>query len=204
MQGLVLAHACRLCELVHRDKLEAHRRYIGEKNIEAQIWYAPLPKRCRCRWFITLHQADDLVGNGEALWVLKTENGALVQDETQIYMPRRVRVPRVDLISRADIERAYIGSENKCRHHVYNPIKKKFVVKQTIPENMTKQQWLEDAEKEIQHERRIRKQYRVYIEECHKVTMDERAKLIRPFQPDPFEGRTIFAFGPELAQRNRT
>jgi hypothetical protein len=74
-------------------------------------------------------------------------------DIESIWMAQQVMVPRVDLISKADIERAYTSD---------NP---------------------EVAAAAIE-----------YIEECHKMFMENRAKLIAPFREDPTEGRLLFPF----------
>jgi len=42
-----------------------------------------------------------------------------------------------------------------------------------------------------------REDYKIYIEEVHKMIMEERAKLIAPFQDDPTNGRLLFPFGPD-------
>jgi hypothetical protein len=190
----VLVHSCHpKDELIPKDLLVPNERYVGETNIEKQVWFRPFPKSCRCRRYITLYEADEQVGCGQAIWVLKIKRGAVIPDESQVWMPIvREKVPRIDLITKADIERCYIGSERKSKHYVFNKSKKKFVVIRTIPEGMTKKEWDEDAQEEINFERRFRKQFKEYIEGCHAVTMEARAKLIVPFKPDPFDGRTLF------------
>jgi hypothetical protein len=189
-----------------RDMVESGVKCVGELGIglEEQKSYSDMPKSCRCRMFCTSAEATEFVKEGAAVWVLKFERkrGEVVLNDKwhgrEIW--RRVvreRVPRVDLISRADIERAFIGSEVRSKHFIFNKVSKKFEPIRVIPEGMTKKDWMEDALKEAKFEKRIRDQFRQYIDECHKVTMDFRAKLIVPFQEDPFEGRTIFAFGSE-------
>jgi hypothetical protein len=171
---------------------------IEEREEVESLYYLKLPKSCRCRKFITMYAADQFVESGKATRTFKLLARGLQKDENQIWMPIvRERVPRVDLISRSDMERAYIGSNQKSRHHQYNPSTKKFEVIRTVPEGLTLGQWLLKAEEEVQFERRIRKQYKQYIDQCHDVTMNARAELIVPFQRDPFEGRTIFSFGNE-------
>lgn len=164
-------------------------------GIAQQEWYYPLPLSCRCRRYITLTEATESVACGQAVWLLKVKKQAVIPDEKRIWMPIvREKVPRVDLISRPDIERAVIGSERISKHYQYNPRSKRYVMIRIVPEGMTKTEWMEDAKKEIAFEKRIRSQYQKYIEECHKIYMDNRAKLMVPFKPDPFEGRTLFTF----------
>lgn len=168
---------------------------IEEREEVESLYYLKLPKTCRCRRFITMYAADEIVANGKAMRTFKLLARGLVKDENQVWMPVITpRVPRVDLISRADIERAFIGSTRKSKHYQYNSKTQRFEVIRTIPEGTTLGEWLLRAEEEVQFERRIRNQYRQYIDQCHEVTMDARAKLIVPFRPDPFEGRTLFSF----------
>jgi hypothetical protein len=171
---------------------------IEEREEVESLYYLKLPKSCRCRKFITMYAADQFVESGKATRTFKLLARGLQKDENQIWMPVvRERVPRVDLISRSDMERAYIGSNQKSRHHQYNPRTKKFEVIRTVPEGLTLGQWLLKAEEEVQFERRIRKQYKQYIDQCHDVTMAARSELIVPFRVDPFEGRTLFSFAKE-------
>lgn len=199
----ILVHSCR----VKRDGCPRYAvisgdLYVGElgKGLEEQSWYHPLPKSCRCKRYIGVDEATEYVGRGWAVWILqfKRKKGEVILNEevsTKVWMPVvRERVPRVDLISRADIERSVIGSEQKSRHYKFNPVSKRFEIIKEVPEGMTEKEWIKDATDEINFERRIRKQYTRYINECYKVAMDARAELIVPFRPDPFEGRTLFPF----------
>lgn len=194
----VLVHSCRIQpDGRTRDFLVAGEHYVGELGVSLaeQEWYYPLPKSCRCRRRVTSAEATEFVDCGWAVWLLKVKKSSIIPDEKRIWMPVvRERVPRVDLISRADIERAFIGSEKQSIHYAYNRTTQKFEVIKAIPEDMTEKEWLEDARKEIEFEQRIRRQYKKYIEGCHDITMQFRAKLIAPFRPDPFEGRVLFSF----------
>jgi len=170
---------------------------LEEREVVVSVTYLKLPNRCRCRKFITYYRADEAVASGKAMRTFKLLARGIVKDENQIWMPIvRERVPRVDLISRADIERAYIGSEKKSKHFKFNRITNRYEVVQA-PEGITVMEWSMRAEEEVRFERKIRKQFKQYIADCHAVTMNARAALIVPFREDPFEGRTIFAFGPE-------
>ena len=168
---------------------------IEEREEVESLYYLKLPKSCRCRRFISLYEADQFVELGKAMRTFKLLVRGLVKDENQIWMPVVTpRVPRVDLISKADIERATLGSTRKSKHHQYNPRTKKFEVIRTIPHGLTLSEWLAQADEEVKFERRIRNQYKQYINQCHAVTMEARAKLMVPFRRDPFEGRTLFSF----------
>ena len=197
----VKIHSCRIRpEGIPRDLLVPGERYIGElnKNIENQSWCYSLPKSCRCRKFASSREVTEAVAVGQAVWILKLKKGAVIPDENQAWMAiERVKVPRVDLVSRADIERSVIGSERKSRHFMYNRILQKYVRVNVIPEGLTKAEWDKEALDEIKFEKRIKSQYSLYIELIHDLYMDNRKKLIVPFREDPFKGRTLFAFAPD-------
>ena len=168
-------------------------RYVGELGIDiaSQLFYYQLPKTCRCRRFTSVSEATEFVTRGQAVWLLKKKSGAVVPDEN-IWMPvNRERVPRVDLVTRSDIERAYTGSERRSRHHRFDAVLQRFI-RIAAPEGVTKDDWKKDAEEEIKFEKRIRLQYSRYIQDVHDLYMENRAKLIVPFRPDPFEGRCLF------------
>jgi len=203
-KGYILVHSCRIQPShLPLDMVESGALYVGELGIMIgqPAWYRPLPKSCRCKKQVTTAEATEYVGRGWAVWILqfrRRKGEVVLNDEvsTKIWMPVvRERVPRVDLISRADIERAVIGSEKKSKHFKFNSVTKRYEVIKAVPEGMSEKEWIRDALDEINFERRIRRQYRQYIEDCHDVAMEARAALIRPFVPDPFEGRTIFTFG---------
>jgi hypothetical protein len=64
-------------------------------------------------------------------------------DDLSIWMAQQVMVPRIDLISKADIERAYTSDDPEVSAAAME-----------------------------------------YIEECHKLFMENRAKLIVPFKEE--------------------
>lgn len=200
----ILAHSCRIKKDGRpRDLVVSGERYVGELgvNLAEQEWYYALPKKCRCKRYVSVAEATEFVASGWAVWILRfkrvrgevrlNESGG--EDQIWIRVVRE-RVPRVDLISRADIERSVLGSEKKSKHYRYNREKQRYEVITEVPEGYTKKQWMEDAENEVKFERRIRKQYSQYIQQCHDLTLGFRSRLVVPFQPDPFEGRTLFSF----------
>ena len=191
----IKVHSCRVVpDGRRRDLLIPNERYIGELGVslEAQSWYYQLKRTCRCRRFISVSDATEFVARGTAVWLLKVKKNAIIPDDGAVWMPvERERVPRVDLITRSDIERAVTGSERRSRHHRFDSVLQRFV-RLAPPDGTTKEEWRKDAEEEVKFERRIRKQYSFYIEEIHDMYMENRAKLIVPFRPDPFEGRCLF------------
>lgn len=107
---------------------------------------------CSCQKTISKIQADWMISIGQAERVWKARKREVEIDYNAVWLPQQRQVPRIDLISMADIERAYV----ECK-----------------PDSIE------------------------YIEEVHKLFMENRAKLIVPFVPDPTEGRLIFPFSPE-------
>ncbi|MDA4129167.1 MAG: hypothetical protein OK457_00195 [Thaumarchaeota archaeon] len=196
----VLVHSCRLQpRSLTRDLVVSGDLYVGELgiNLAQQEGYRALPKSCRCKRYVTVAQATEFEAQGWAAWIVqfKRKKGEVVLNtdvSMKLYMPvLRERVPRVDLISRADIERAYIGSEKISAHYKYNPTTQRYTVVRIFPEGSSAKEWMAEADVEVRFERRIRKQFKRYIEECHNITMSFRQQLIVPFKPDPFEGRPL-------------
>ena len=203
MSKPILVHSCTIKkDGCPRDLVISGNAYVGELGVslDNQGWYYPLPSSCRCKRRVSAADATEWVGRGWAVWILqfKRRKGEVVLNDevsTKIWMPvERSRVQRVDLISRSDVERAYIGSEKKSKHYKYNRDLKRYVSIRTIPEGMNVKQWHDDEKQEVKFEKRIRSQYSDYIEEVHELYMGFRAKLIVPFIPDPFEGRCLFSF----------
>jgi hypothetical protein len=97
----VLIHSCQL------DFSERLRQYLipGERYIFVGNGYRILPKRCRCKKQVTKTKAEQLVADGIAEPVWKTRCRRVQIDFTRIWMAQQVQVPRVDLISPADIDR---------------------------------------------------------------------------------------------------
>jgi hypothetical protein len=212
------------------EDLEPNVRYVGELGIELkkQTWFFPIPKSCRCNKgrYVGTKEATRFVEQGKAVWALYRKDGEMQIDERMIWMPVvKERVPRVDMISRADVERAYIGSELRSGHYVYDRKKQKFVVIGTMPEGINKAEWAADAEAEVKHEKNIRKKFSQDIEECHGmilwsriqcgrtrtvvrnglercegkwgIPLDDKSYTIRAERKDPFEGRSLLPFSPE-------
>ena len=209
----ILVHSCRIEPNGSlRENVVSGDSYVGELGIklEQQVWYYPLPKTCRCKRRISVSEATEYEQDGRAVWILKfiRRKGEVILNPDQtfnaVWMPIvRERVPRVDLITRADIERGYIGSEKRSKHWIFNQTLKKFVRVGTIPEGMTKQEWIKDGFEEEAFERKIRRQYEQYINECGKLLIEGRRKILTTYWPepfDPFRGQPIFVFGPD----NRT
>lgn len=215
----VLVHSCRVkTDHIPPASLEREERYVEirkvrkikefvapaklgeeirveEREIEESLTYLKMPKTCRCRNYITYYEADEAVANGKAMRIFKLTAKGIVKDETRVWMPVvREKVPRVDLISRPDIERAYVGSERKSKFYRFDPRTKRFVRIQEPPIGFSKTEWIEMQVEEETFERRIRQQYAKYIEDIHEMYMGFRARLITPFKPDPFEGRSLFFF----------
>jgi hypothetical protein len=118
------------------------------------VWYRALGLKCSCKKTVTREQADDLLETGQAQHLY---DRSVRCDPKRIWMQQQVQVPRVDLISRSDIERAYISDGI-----------------------------MSDKQKEAIQ----------YIEEVHQLFMENRAKLIVPFQEKWHEtDGLLFPFG---------
>lgn len=147
----VKVHTC----LIKDD--EKVRKYLipGELYLaleDGYKGYRAIPTKCDCKKHVTTQQAETLVSTGQAQVIWKTKRRLIEPDLNCIWMSQSRQVPRVDLISTADIERAF----------------------------------LDHNEDSI-----------AYIEMVHELYMENRAALIVPFRPDPWEGRTLFTFARE-------
>ena len=186
------------------DRVDAE----DEKEEIETLYYLKLPKTCRCRKFISNYEADQFVALGKAMRTFKLLARGLVRDENRIWMDVvRSKVPRVDLISRSDVERAYTGSNKRSQFRRYSPISQRYEL--IVPRNKTIGSQLLLEAQETKKEKRIQKQYKEYIEGVHDLYMNFRAKLIVPFKPHPddlfkdddhlpYPGRTLFSFGPDM------
>lgn len=175
----VKTHTCRLLsdQVIFEEDMQPGKRYIniryprqeGKKEkpyleeVKREPEYYAFPEKCKCRLWMTLHDAVELNKCGQALWAYGVFDGVISvhwpgkQSVGHIWRPVvREKVPRIDLITKADIQRAY----------------------------------------GFKYERLSRQQdeFARYIEEVHAISMQERAKLIVPFKPDPFHGRVLFPF----------
>lgn len=145
----VLVHSC----LLQFDIKIKTGMAIGEKYLASGDYFRLLPHQCQCRKFITMYEARQLIETGRASPIYKYKRGRMEPEIYYIWMAQQVRVPRVDLISKADIERAYTSDDIEVSRAAME-----------------------------------------YIEEVHLLYMENRAKLIVPFRPDPTEDRLLFCF----------
>jgi hypothetical protein len=161
--------------------------YTTDQKFES---FKPLPLKCVCRKFVTDLEAVDFLAQGKALPIFKPSGSSPVSlndiDDTQIIMlSDRPRTPRVDLVPRADMERAY----NKLGDPFFR----------------SSAETLEEARKELDL-KCADPSYRL-IEEIQLMILEEREKLMVPFQDDPdamydstgilLPGRILFPFGPD-------
>jgi hypothetical protein len=161
-----------------------------------------LIQRCSCRQLMGYSEAMDLLatGNAKAVWQLnkKHERMELFQQEkpvvdkegkkigtlleTHIWRDQQTKVPRIDLVTQADIERAYLP----------HAVLKNLLLRETPKPTE------DEIEKAFNADNFLgQKQYQRYIEMIHELYMENRAKLIVPFKDDPSEGRLLFPFPPD-------
>jgi hypothetical protein len=75
--------------------------------------FLPLPKRCRCRRTVVITDAIEQVNKGVAVNLWKAKKKSIEVDFDHIWLPQQRQVPRIDLITEADIERAYIDGNKE-------------------------------------------------------------------------------------------
>ena len=100
---------------------------IGLEKPSKEPEFYQMRTGCKCRKWITFREAIDLCDSGHALWAYKVKNGEVERCEPDpprrnhmgapirgalgcIWRPVVVgKVPRIDLITKADIERSYVN-----------------------------------------------------------------------------------------------
>lgn len=215
----IVVHTCRPSRLLYKaDDMLVNERYFPTSDEFKD--FRILPTKCNCRKKITLADARDRVSTGKAWYLWKKKNGRPlllngVDEESKceavLTLVERSQTPRVDMITAADIQRAFIGSERRTQWFIYSRIKKRYVrlpillSDLELPDQQLENFWNEEsnaereiesinhrvAAEEIAKENRIRKQYCDYIDVSHEIMLESRAKLIAPFQDDPIPGRLL-------------
>lgn len=156
MSHAVKVHSCYARTEIRDVKyLQQNRLYYSDDPKFRS--FRALPKKCSCKLIVESEIAEIFVEQGKAFLLYRPhKNKLIVRDDpdsidcTQIVMPvTRSKTPRVDLITSADIERAYVDGQQR---------------------------------------------YKKLIDAIHEMIMEERARLIVPFRPDPWEGRVLFPF----------
>jgi hypothetical protein len=87
--------------------IEPGERYVAT----ADGYFKQLPKKCNCKKMIMLGFALDLIKTGRAEPIYKQKSGRMEPDMLMIWMAQQRQVPRIDLITRPDIERAYLSDD---------------------------------------------------------------------------------------------
>ena len=85
--------------------------------------FKALPVKCACKKTVSVEKAKDLIAKGVALKIYKPEYGRSLNDNRvdrfQIVMVvNRAQTPRVDLITKADMERAYVDGRQDYIDHI--------------------------------------------------------------------------------------
>ncbi len=103
----VTVHSCRLnIDILVRKNLLPNERYRAMDEYSQEFRLMPI--KCACRKMVTLSEANDLIETGQAEQVFKVKRGTIETDHLAVWMSQERQVPRVDLISAADIDRAYV------------------------------------------------------------------------------------------------
>lgn len=102
----VAIHSCLLrFDVRVKDFVVAGEKYLSVSN-DNKI-FRLLPNKCSCRKQATRYEAEQLIETGRAEPIWKYKDRRMQIDDNCIWMAQQVKVPRIDLISKADIERAY-------------------------------------------------------------------------------------------------
>ena len=115
----VVVHHCFLGIQISEELLLPDRRYIYIGDPEKIKQYRMLPNKCRCRKHISVPEAEAAWANGSAEDVYKKKDGRVipVRDERgyptmiwcRFWTDAKAKIARIDMITKADIERAYIS-----------------------------------------------------------------------------------------------
>lgn len=119
----VLVHTChdRKTEIRYIDKLEPTRKYYTDDP--KFVSFKPIPEKCDCKRYVTDDKRDEFVMKGVALLVYAPKAGCSLNEDrvdwSQVVMVvNRVQTPRVDLITKADMERAYVDRRPEYIKHI--------------------------------------------------------------------------------------
>lgn len=105
----VTVHSC-LLEFDIKVKswgISPGERYLAAEN----DYFKQLPVKCPCKKQVTLAEAQERIKTGQAEPVYKLKHGRMEADTWMIWMAQQRQVPRIDLVSRPDIERAYLSDD---------------------------------------------------------------------------------------------
>ena len=99
-----------------RSLLVPEERYLS--MADGSPWYRLLQPKCRCRKLVTQRDAVELVEEGVAENVWRVKKGRIDIDLNMIWMSQQRQVPRVDMITKADIERAYVDETESSMEYI--------------------------------------------------------------------------------------
>lgn len=130
------------------------------------------PSKCNCKYRVSILAARKMVDHGEAV---AFESRIDAFDGGPILLRVAQKTPRVATIEAGHIRRVATFKEDRRRP------------------NLSKKQ-IEELQRAVAEEKAMREsEYRVRWDEYHRLDMEMLNALIAPFQPDPWEGRAIFA-----------
>lgn len=116
---VVKVHTCySFGKAIPRDSLVSGRLYVECPNTEATSFFE-LKARCSCRLTVSIFESNDYWEDGVAVKIYKVKRGRLFEVKNMIWMPiDRGRTPRIDMITSADIERAYVDKLDKYVEYI--------------------------------------------------------------------------------------
>lgn len=169
----ILLHSCHgKTHIKNVSELLPERRYFTD-DVKFKFFKA-LPVKCTCKKWLSKSEADSYLMEGKALVIYRPGINGVIDDchidqKHIIALASKSQTPRVDLNTKADMERAYDDMSQKFYKG-----------------------GLECLGEEIQNN-----SYYVLIEARQEMMLEERAKWIVPEIKDPQEGRLLFPFGPD-------
>jgi hypothetical protein len=124
MKKNVLVHTCHpKTEIRDIRDLDSKRKYYSDDPKFRSFQAVPL--KCACKKMVTLDKSKFLVEKGIALRIYRPREGRPLNDNhidwfQVIMVVNRAKTPRVDLITQADMERAYVDCLPHYIEHIEN------------------------------------------------------------------------------------
>ena len=113
----VLVHSCLLqMQLVFEDQLDPDKQYVSMDVNDP--WYRAVRDKCNCRKLVTYAVADEMVNEGVAEPLWKSRKSKIEKVSTAVWMGQQPQVPRIDLSTEFDLERAFINGSQEYVNYI--------------------------------------------------------------------------------------